>query len=71
MTETATDIRAGIERVRRVKGWSQAQLGDFLGIDQSTVSRIETGASEPSGPVRRLLDMLIGETVQGASEAAE
>lgn len=53
------DHRAEIDvKVLRGRlGWSQAQLGEYLGIDQATVSRIENG-SRPSGPVLRLLAAL-------------
>jgi putative transcriptional regulator len=65
----AAEMDVDVEALRRARGWSQAQLAKFLGIDQSTVSRIETGAMDPSGPVRRLIDMLASGAVE--SEAAE
>jgi putative transcriptional regulator len=65
----ATEMNVDVEALRRARGWSQAQLAKFLGIDQSTVSRIETGTMDPSGPVRRLIDMLASGSVE--SEAAE
>jgi transcriptional regulator with XRE-family HTH domain len=40
-------------------GWTQAQMADELGLDRSTVSRIETGQQRPSGPVIRLLGRLM------------
>ena len=42
--------------------WSQRDLAAELGVDQATVSRIESGA-EPSRPVRRLLEALIARSV--------
>lgn len=41
-------------------------MAEVLGVDQATVSRIERG-SEPSGPVKRLLERLMTDP---ASEAA-
>lgn len=47
------DVRA----LRTARGWTQDQMADYLGVDRSTVSRLENGA-EQSGPVRRLLALL-------------
>ena len=49
-----------IERKRKERGWSQAELAERLGVDQSTVSRIETGQT-PSKPVQKLLDTIFAE----------
>jgi len=38
-------------------GWSQAALGEFLGVAQSAVHRYENG-QEPPGSASRLLDLL-------------
>jgi transcriptional regulator with XRE-family HTH domain len=34
---------------RQVRGWSQKQLADALGVDPTTLSRWETGKREPWG----------------------
>jgi transcriptional regulator with XRE-family HTH domain len=47
-----------IRQLREARGWSQRRLGDFLGIEQATVSRLEGGQWEASGPVLRLLTIL-------------
>ena len=44
-----------IKALRVARHWSQQDLAEQLGVDQATVSRIERGAAEPSGPVNRLL----------------
>ena len=44
------DIRALRTRLRM----TQAELGAFVGVDQSTVSNWETG-TEPRGPAKKLL----------------
>jgi transcriptional regulator with XRE-family HTH domain len=46
------------EALRKAKSWSQAEMGDYLGLHQSAVSRLETGDSQETGPVSRLLDQL-------------
>lgn len=51
--EDDLDIRG----IRSRLGLTQAQLGDAVGVDQSTVSNWENGAS-PRGPARKLLERL-------------
>ena len=46
------------EKHRTRLNLSHAALADRLGVDQATVSRIETGAREPSKPVQRLLEQI-------------
>lgn len=58
-----------IKSFRETQGWSQQDLADRLGIDQATVSRIERGA-EPSGPVKRLLDIIISDPGPARQETA-
>lgn len=48
--DTALDIKA----IRSRLGLTQAQLGEAVGVDQSTVSNWENG-SPPRGPARKLL----------------
>lgn len=40
--------------LREAMDWSQARMAEYLGCDQSTVSRIERGSRIP-GPISRLL----------------
>lgn len=49
-----------VKAIREERGWTQAQLGDYLGIDRSSVSRMESGGPI-SGPVTRLLKNLASE----------
>lgn len=46
-----------IKELRRLRGWSQYDLADEVGVRQPTISRLESG-EEPSTPVRKLLVML-------------
>lgn len=62
--DIATREPTPLELFRQERGWSQAQLAEHLGVNQSTVSRIETGAAEPSKPVRRLIGILLSEAAQ-------
>jgi len=57
---TMTDYRI-IKTLRSERKVSQCELADLIGVDRSTVSRIENGQI-PSGPARRLLDMWMQST---------
>ena len=46
-----------VRSVRTSLGWSQGRLAEYLGCDQSTVSRLENGG-RISGPIRQLLSRL-------------
>lgn len=48
------DIRA----LRAQLGWTQDQMAEYLGLDRSSVSRMESG-QPPKGPTLRLLQSLI------------
>jgi transcriptional regulator with XRE-family HTH domain len=50
---TAADILA----LRDKLDWTQEQLAEYLGLDRSSVSRMENG-QPPKGPTRRLLEQL-------------
>lgn len=51
--------------LRAEKGWSQAELGDRLGVSRQAVNAIETGKYDPSLPLAfklaRLFNMPIEE----------
>ena len=51
--------------LRKKLGWSQETMAEWLCLDRSTVSRIETG-SPISGPVLKLLRILEAEHEQAA-----
>jgi DNA-binding transcriptional regulator YiaG len=55
-----------IKALREGLAWTQEQMADYLGLDRSTVSRMENG-QEPKGPTKKLLESLIP---NGASERA-
>lgn len=61
------DIRSLRERL----DWTQVQLAEYLGIDRSTVSRMENG-QPPARPIAKLL-LVLSETVATVAtpEAAE
>lgn len=59
-----------IKSLREVRTWSQQKMAEELGIDQATVSRIERGVAEPSGPVKRLLEKMATEPLPSPQESA-
>jgi DNA-binding transcriptional regulator YiaG len=63
--ETELDIK----EIRRALDMTQAQLGEEVGVDQSTVSNWETGTS-PRGPARKLLSALAAKAAKRKAIAA-
>lgn len=46
--ELAKRVGSAIARQRKAAGYTQARVGDVLGLEKETVSRIETGAITPT-----------------------
>jgi transcriptional regulator with XRE-family HTH domain len=61
------DEQIDIRALREALGWNQQQLAEYLGLDRSSVSRMEKG-QDPKGPTLRLLRQLAESPP--ASEAA-
>ncbi|RWP31783.1 MAG: XRE family transcriptional regulator [Mesorhizobium sp.] len=57
------DVKALRERI----GWTQEQLAQFLGVDRSSISRMENGQTL-SGPVLRLLIILAAAADAGTAD---
>jgi putative molybdopterin biosynthesis protein len=55
---------AGLRLARQVRGFSQNQLARMAGVTRQTVSRAESGASDPSPQVALALARALGMTVQ-------
>jgi DNA-binding transcriptional regulator YiaG len=55
---------ADVKRLRFQLNWTQDEMGDYLGISRSTVSRYETDI-EVAGPALKLLDRLADEFNRG------
>lgn len=45
------DLGNRVRQLRKTKGWTQDQLAAAAGVSKSFVSEVETGASQPRGPV--------------------
>jgi DNA-binding transcriptional regulator YiaG len=65
------DTQIDIKEIRRALDLTQAQLGEEVGVDQSTVSNWETGTI-PRGPARKLLAALAAKAAKvKARESAQ
>lgn len=49
---------ADIQRIRDANGLAQSGLAFYLNVSTSTVQKWEQGKKKPSGPARKLLDLL-------------
>ena len=49
----------GIKDTRRVLGVTQSELAELLGLNQSTVSRLESGALQIDARTRLALEALV------------
>ncbi|MER8941319.1 helix-turn-helix transcriptional regulator [Mesorhizobium sp. M0174] len=58
------EVKALRERI----GWTQEQLAQYLGVDRSSISRMENGQTL-SGPVLRLLVILAAAADAGTTDA--
>ena len=53
-------IGRAVARLREAKGWSQQQLAEAAGLSQPYVSKVESGAREPSLVVVQALARALG-----------
>lgn len=57
------EMKSRVRELREKKGWSQAELADFLDVSRQTVNAIETEKYDPSLPlafkIARLFNMRI------------
>lgn len=54
-----SNLSEQIKTLRETRGWTQLQLAERLGIEQSTVSRWERGQSRPVGIYLTFLERLL------------
>jgi putative transcriptional regulator len=50
--------------LRAERGWSQADLGEKLGVSRQAVNAIETGKHDPSLPLAFRIARLFGQTIE-------
>jgi len=56
-------LRNIVRELRKERGWSQAELGEILGIARQSVNAIETGKHSPSLPLAFEIAKLFGKRV--------
>lgn len=66
-----TDLASTITGLRSRLGLSQLDLAVRFGVDRSTLSRWETGVTEPRGAARKLLDAMLAENPAQSQAGAE
>jgi putative transcriptional regulator len=53
-----------LKALRAERGWSQAQLADFLDVSRQSVNAIETGKYDPSLPLAFKIARLFGQPIE-------
>jgi len=64
-------IKDDLRKWREARGMSQNDLAARLGVDQSTVSRIERGELEPSPSVKIIFNAIIAQMPTRAAAPSE
>lgn len=57
-------LKNRIKELRAARSWSQADLGDVLGVSRQTVNAIEKGRYDPSLPLAFKLAGAFGEPIE-------
>lgn len=66
---TTPDGDNQVARLRRERGWSQAEAAEALGISREQVSRLERGMCPIGGAVLKMVEALLGEDVGVSADA--
>ena len=53
-----------VRQLRVAKKWTQAELGDLLGVSRQTVNAIETGRYDPSLPLAFKIAALFNKPIE-------
>ncbi len=57
-------MNSRVRELREAQGWSQATLGERLGVSRQTINSIETGKYDPSLPLAFQIAWLFGEPIE-------
>ncbi|NZA24986.1 helix-turn-helix transcriptional regulator [Luteimonas sp. SJ-92] len=57
-------MKSRVRALREAQGWSQAQLGERLGVSRQTVNAIETGKYDPSLPLAFRIARAFGGSIE-------
>lgn len=64
-------MRNHVRELRRKRGWSQAELGERVGVSRQTINAIETGKYAPSLPLAFKLAQLFKQRIESMFEPDE
>lgn len=53
--DEALVLKNNVAEVRRIKGYSQAELANMVGVSRNTISSIETGQYQPTAKLALLI----------------
>jgi putative transcriptional regulator len=53
-----------VRELRMVRGWSQGELGQHLGVSRQTVNAVETGKYDPSLPLAFRIARVFDRTIE-------
>ena len=53
--DEALVLKNNVAEIRRVKGYSQAELANMVGVSRNTISSIETGQYQPTAKLALLI----------------
>ena len=57
-------MKSRVRELREAAGWSQAQLGERLGVSRQTINAIETGKYDPSLPLAFRIAAVFDSTIE-------
>jgi len=57
-------VNSRVRELREAQGWSQATLGERLGVSRQTINSIETGKYDPSLPLAFQIARLFDEPIE-------
>lgn len=57
-------MRNDLKVLRAQHGWTQARLGDELGVSRQTINALESGRYDPSLPLAFAIARVFGKTIE-------
>ena len=61
-------MKNNVKQLRTGKGWSQAELGERLGVSRQSINAIETGKYDPSLPLAFKIAQVFAVTIEDIFE---
>ncbi len=57
-------MNSRVRELRELRGWSQGELGERLGVSRQTINALETGKYDPSLPLAFRIARLFGQSIE-------